>query len=225
MLFLFCGQAGIGAPALPGSREKEEGAAKRRRPSFATVARRAIAAWARNSKCRGHARPCQVHRPTGYLRPGMGKGEGGAAMSPFEFVFSLFGLLLGLSLAEVLGGLARTLKQRRLVRLGWLTPLLGLLVMLDLTSSWALAYSLRGAIPANFLTLVIGLFVTGLYFLAATLVFPDDASKWADLDDYYFEHKRQVLGGMLASRTLARAAQFGLGAAGWIYFPAFAAFV
>jgi hypothetical protein len=146
-------------------------------------------------------------------------------MTAFEFVFSLFGLLLGLSLAEVLGGLARTLKQWRMVRLGWLTPLLGLLVMLDLTSSWALAYSLKEAIPANFLTLVIGLFVTGLYFLAATLVFPDDASKWADLDDYYFEHKRQILGGMLASRTLARAAQFGLGAAGWAYLPAFAAFV
>lgn len=145
-------------------------------------------------------------------------------MTAFEFVFSLFGLLLGLSLAEVLGGLARTLKQWRLVRLGWLTPLLGLLIMLDLTSSWALAYSLKEAIPANFLALVVGLFVTGLYFLAASLVFPDDASKWADLDDYYFEHKRQILGGMLASRVLARAAQFGLGAAGWIYFPAFAAF-
>jgi hypothetical protein len=146
-------------------------------------------------------------------------------MSPFEFVFSLFGLLLGLSLAEVLGGLARTLKQWRTVRLGWLTPLLGLLVMLDLTSSWALAYSVRDSIPANFLTLVIGLFVTGLYYLAATLVFPDDAQKWPDLDTYYFEHKRQILGGMLASRVLARAAQFGLGAAGWNYFPAFAAFV
>ena len=36
-------------------------------------------------------------------------------MSPFEFVFSLFGLLLGLSLAEVLGGLARTLKMWRTV--------------------------------------------------------------------------------------------------------------
>jgi Na+/H+ antiporter NhaC len=97
--------------------------------------------------------------------------------------------------------------------------------MLDLTSSWALAYSLKEVIPGNFLTLVIGLFVTGLYYLAATLVFPDDASNWADLDDYYFEHKRQVLGGILASRVLARAAQFALGAAGWNYFPAFAAFV
>ena len=143
----------------------------------------------------------------------------------FDFVFSLFGLLLGLSLAEVLGGLARTLKQRKAVRIGWLTPLLGLLVMVDLTSSWALAWSLRDSIPANFLTLVIGLFVTGPYYLAATLIFPDDASRWSDLDTYYFEHKRQVLGGILASRVLARAAQFALGAAGWNYFPAFAAFV
>ncbi|MEA3031372.1 MAG: hypothetical protein QOJ53_2259 [Sphingomonadales bacterium] len=146
-------------------------------------------------------------------------------MTAFEFVFSLFGLLLGLSLAEVLGGLAKTLKQWRTVRLGWLTPLLGLLVMLDLTSSWALAYSIRDEIPANYLTLVIGLFVTGLYYLAATLVFPDDTAQWRDLDDYYFAHKKQVLGGILASRVLARAAQFGLGTAGWAYFPAFAAFV
>jgi len=146
-------------------------------------------------------------------------------MTGFEFVFSLFALLLGLSLAEVLGGLARVLKQRKEVQLGWLTPLLGLLVMLDLTSSWAQAYALKEAISANFLTLVIGLFVTGLYYLAASLVFPDDASKWPDLDDYYFRHKKQVLGGILASRVLARIAQFGLGAAGWDYFPAFAAFV
>ena len=149
----------------------------------------------------------------------------GGEMTAFEFVFSLFALLLGLSLAEVLGGLARVLKQRKEVQLGWLTPLLGLLVMLDLTSSWALAYSLKEAIPANFLTLVIGLFVTGLYYLAATLVFPDDVAKWPDLDDYYFRHKKQVLGGMLASRVLARAAQFALGGAGLLYFPAFAAFV
>jgi hypothetical protein len=34
-------------------------------------------------------------------------------MSAFEFIFSLFGLLLGLSLAEVIGGLARWVEVRR----------------------------------------------------------------------------------------------------------------
>ncbi len=33
-------------------------------------------------------------------------------MNDFEFIFALFGLLLGLSIAEVLGGLARAIEAR-----------------------------------------------------------------------------------------------------------------
>lgn len=47
-------------------------------------------------------------------------------MSNFEFVFSLFGLLLGFSLVEVLGKLAASVKARPKSRTGWLTPLLSL---------------------------------------------------------------------------------------------------
>ena len=145
-------------------------------------------------------------------------------MTPFEFVFALFGLLLGLSLAEVLSGLARTLKQRRAVRLGWLTPLLGLLVMLDLGAFWALAWAIRDSIPANYLTLMVAMIATGLYFLAATLVFPDEPTQWKDLDLYYVAHKKQVLGGILASKVVARCAQFALGTVGWSYLAPFLLF-
>ena len=58
-------------------------------------------------------------------------------MSHFEFLFSLFSLLLGLSLVELISGLGRTLKaylhtdEKSVAisgyRIGWLTPLLGLL--------------------------------------------------------------------------------------------------
>ena len=47
-------------------------------------------------------------------------------MSGFEFIFSLFGLILGLALAEGLGGLSRALKASHRVRIGWPTALLGL---------------------------------------------------------------------------------------------------
>lgn len=61
-------------------------------------------------------------------------------MAPFDFIFALFGLLLGLSLAEVLSGFARAIQARlepgRALRLGWLTPLLGAFVLLDLLSFW-----------------------------------------------------------------------------------------
>ncbi|NYF31937.1 hypothetical protein [Sphingopyxis sp. JAI108] len=43
-------------------------------------------------------------------------------MSGFEFIFSLFGLILGLTLAEGLGGLAKALKASHKVRIGWRAP-------------------------------------------------------------------------------------------------------
>jgi hypothetical protein len=126
-------------------------------------------------------------------------------MSPFELVFALFGLLLGLAIAEVLGGFARVLKLKRLggagadVRIGWLTPLLGLLVVLDQTSFWLTAYNLRELIPASYATLIVVLAIVGTYYLASTLIFPDDPAKWPDFDHHYDRQNRLVLGAMLAA--------------------------
>lgn len=118
-------------------------------------------------------------------------------MSQFEFVFSLFGLLLGLSLAEVLGGFGRAVKARRRLRIGWLTPLLGVLVMLDLTSFWTTAWAARDALPVNYLTLMLLLAFTGLYYLTATLVFPEDVSSCSDFDEHYWLNRRLVVGAVL----------------------------
>jgi hypothetical protein len=125
-------------------------------------------------------------------------------MSPFELVFALFGLLLGLAVAEVLGGFSRAFKLRRsakAVRIGWLTPLLGLFVILDLTSFWEVAYGVRDQLSANYPTLVAVLAIVGIYYLAATQIFPDDPEEWPDFDVYYDRHNRIVLGGMLAANV------------------------
>lgn len=114
-------------------------------------------------------------------------------MSDFEFVFSLFGLMLGFSLAVLLSGLVRTVKARRAMRLGWLTPLLALFVMLDLTSFWANAWDNRALIPARYGFLVLGLLVTGLYYFAASLVFPEREDEIADLDAHFYARRRTVL--------------------------------
>lgn len=125
-------------------------------------------------------------------------------MSPFELVFAVYGLLLGLAIAEVLGGFSRTLKLKRgtkPIRVGWLTPLLGILVMLDLTSFWLLAWEARDGISANYLTLVSVLAIVGIYYLAATLIFPDEPEEWPDFDDWYDKHNRFVIGGLLAANV------------------------
>lgn len=115
-------------------------------------------------------------------------------MEAFDFVFSLFGLVLGFSLAEVLSGFARALKRRRVVHLGWLTPLLGIFVMLDLISFWDWAWGVRTYIEPRYGVLFIGLVVSSLYYLAASIVFPAEFGDRDDFDAHYMQHRRQVLG-------------------------------
>ena len=132
-------------------------------------------------------------------------------MSDFSFVFSLFGLLLGLAMAEVLRGLGIALQSRGKVKIGALTPLLGLAVALDLTSFWGMAWTVRDSIPADYISLLYGFIVTGTYYLVARIVFPGEPKEWPDYDTYYFAHKRIVLAGVMLCNLLALAGLLVLG--------------
>jgi hypothetical protein len=118
-------------------------------------------------------------------------------MDAFNFAFSLFAIILGLSLTKVLEGFARALSRRRAVHLGWLTPLLAVFVMLDLTSFWEFGWGSRRFVDPQYGILVIGLFMSGLYYVAAALVFPSEFGDRADFDAHYLDHRRQVLGAIL----------------------------
>ncbi|MES2444232.1 MAG: hypothetical protein V4574_15500 [Pseudomonadota bacterium] len=147
-------------------------------------------------------------------------------MGTFEFVFSVFGLLLGFSLVEVLGGLARSFKARPRIHVGWLTPLLSIFVMLDLVGFWSIAWDAREVVPAGYGVLVIGLTIAGLYYFAAALIFPSELGADTDLDQYYLENKPKVLAIIVICQLLAHGARFALmGSAayqwsmiGWINF-------
>ena len=123
-------------------------------------------------------------------------------MSEFEFIFSLFGLLLGLSLTEILAGLARAIQARLqpggTLRLGRLTPMLGAFVLLDLISFWQAAWVSRDAIAVSGHVLMAIMLFTGAYYLAASLVFPRDADAAGDHDAHFFRVRRIVIGVMLA---------------------------
>jgi hypothetical protein len=139
-------------------------------------------------------------------------------MDDFRFVFSLFALVLGLSLVEVLGGLAKVVEaQLRAVkvgaetpekapfRAGWLTPLLGLFVMLDVVSFWGTAWVARGVLTYSGPVVLGGLFFTGAYYVAAHLVFPTEKTDWSDLDAHYFRVRRAVFGTLILLTTLQAA--------------------
>ena len=118
-------------------------------------------------------------------------------MDAFNFAFTLFAIILGLSLAKVLEGFARALKRRRVVHLGLLTPMLAVFVMLDLTSFWEFGWAARRFVTPQYGMLLIGLFMTGLYYVAASIIFPGEFGDRDDFDEHYIEHRRQVLGAIM----------------------------
>ena len=110
-------------------------------------------------------------------------------MSEFEFLFPLFALLVGLSIAEMLSGLAHALKSKRDVRVGWLTPLLGTLIIANLGMFWNGSWAIRDQVDVTSTTTLLLLIVGGAYFLAASMVFPSPGSEVRNLDDHFMEHR------------------------------------
>jgi hypothetical protein len=126
-------------------------------------------------------------------------------MTSFEFAFALFSLLLGLAIAEIFQGFARVLRmeararvgRERKVRIGWLVPLLATLLLFNQLTFWMLANSVKDTLPVTYLTLIGVTAIVGGYYLFATLVFPDEPEEWPDFDDYYDQHNRFILVGVL----------------------------
>lgn len=137
-------------------------------------------------------------------------------MTGFEMVFSLVGLVLGLSLVEVLSGLVRTVHARSEVRIGWLTPLLGIWVIGDVSTFWGIAWEVRGLLESVWASLGLGVAITSVYYVAASMVFPTDPRDQPDLDVHFWQNKRTVVALVLACNltvwalALANGAQWSL---------------
>ena len=125
----------------------------------------------------------------------MRSGCGG--LTPFELFFSLFGLILGLAVAVLIGSLSDILRERSPIPIGWLTPLLALVLLLDLSTMWVNSYTSLSKIEVAFAPFFGAMLVAGLYFFAANMVFPKNFDQWPSLDVYYFHRSRYVFGGVL----------------------------
>jgi hypothetical protein len=125
-------------------------------------------------------------------------------MANFDYAFTLVGLILGLSVTEVLSGLVRTVRKHRFRTIEWLTPLLGLVVICDLTTYWGLIADYRQSMPGLFRALAGGVLITSLYYVAASMVFPDGNT---DLNEHYFKYKRGILALVVVCNLLVFASQ------------------
>jgi hypothetical protein len=65
--------------------------------------------------------------------------------------------------------------------------------MLDVTSFWSGAWRARSWMVPEYGHLFVGLVVTAVYFLAASMVFPNESEKDPDFDRHYWQVRRRVL--------------------------------
>lgn len=127
-------------------------------------------------------------------------------MTGFDFIFALFSLVLGLAFAEVLGGFATVMKlhararagKAKDIRVGWLVPMLAMLVTLNQLNVWMMAYGVRDTLQLNNVTLLAVLVIVGAYYLFSVMVFPDDPADWPDFDQWYDSNNRLILSGLFA---------------------------
>ncbi len=127
-------------------------------------------------------------------------------MSAFEFFFSFYGLLLGLSVAELVGGFARVLHERERVRFGWLTPLLATFVALDVATFWNQAWVIFRGAPFSHALLIAGLIIAAVFYTAASVTFPRVSAEGVqdrlDLDEHFWRHRRLVFGCIMTANLI-----------------------
>lgn len=118
-------------------------------------------------------------------------------MSQFDFFMAFYGLLLGLGVAELLGGFAGLLRERAPPALGIRLPLLGLLVFTEMMANFVDAWNrLQGiaiTLPALFAPTLVGV----VYYVVAVIILPRDLADWPSLDRYYEARKRWIVGLLL----------------------------
>ena len=131
-------------------------------------------------------------------------------MEAFSFFFSLYGLVLGLSVATVASGFASAVRVRAHRRNSHLTLMLGVFVLMDIASFWMWGWAVRGHIFVTWPLMYGGLLISVIYFAAAALVFPKREEHWEAPDDHYWAQKRTVFVGILIANILAASFNFSV---------------
>ncbi len=126
-------------------------------------------------------------------------------MEAFAHLLSFMGLLLGFTLTEIAKGFSGALKRRHLIRIGWLTPLLAILFMLDIADIWTAAWYARSLVDMSTAGAFALLAWALTYYLSASMIFPDLWDDVVSLDDWFFANKHWVVCGLIATSIASNA--------------------
>lgn len=123
-------------------------------------------------------------------------------MDKFGLFFAFYSLILGLAITELLGGFAEFVRSHSLHKLGAQTALLAMFTFIAITATWIDAFVALRTVDLDVVSLWAPILTSTVYYVAAVVVFPRRATDFEHLDDYYIQHKRLVIGLLLAAELL-----------------------
>lgn len=122
-------------------------------------------------------------------------------MDSFSYVIVLYSVILGLALAELLGGFALMVRGHKLKMLEAQTALMAVLVLLCILTEWVDAWNTLQSVTVDLAGLAAPTLLSISYYLAAAVVFPHREADHERLADYY-QDRRQFIAGMLIAAAV-----------------------
>lgn len=118
-------------------------------------------------------------------------------MTGYEFLFTFYGLLLGLAIANVATGFADIWRSRDDLKPGWTTALLGLFILLAAAAQWVSFWGGRETLMMGPWELIVSIAVAFPYIFVSQVMFPRQQDRWASLDEYYLAHRAVIFAVLL----------------------------
>lgn len=132
-------------------------------------------------------------------------------MTPFEHLFVLFSIILGLGLTELLSSFHHLLHPSARVRWHWLPMVWVWIVFQSIVFWWWAMFGFTALDVPNFFEMVLLLMAPVILYLMATSVLPDlTPGESVDLDAFYMANRGRLFG-IMATHTavlLVQAAVF-----------------
>jgi hypothetical protein len=122
-------------------------------------------------------------------------------MDSFSYLIVFFSMILGLALAELLGGFALMVRAQALKNLEAQTSLMAILILICIIADWIDAWHTMKSVTVDFAGLVVPILLAIAYYLAAAVVFPHREADHERLADYY-QSRRPFMAAMLVAAVV-----------------------
>jgi hypothetical protein len=115
-------------------------------------------------------------------------------MGPFDYLFSFYGLLLGIAVANVAIGFADMWRDREKIAMGSCPPLIASSVLLGGINIWLEMWHTRPYVTVNGTQMLVAVAISLPYVFVSRAIFPSSSEgEERSLEDHYLKHRGIML--------------------------------